>query len=305
MLGVPLVVWISAAMVGTAIPLTWWSISSSKGAPDMSQRLSVPNPDLREIVLRQNANDRVMKPGFKTLAGWARSVSPVGVVDRLERKIIYAGLAGRYPVELVLAIKVILSAALVMVFTLRVLVDPNRFAVLGLVFFPIFGFVLPDLLIGIRADRRQDELRTSLPDVLDQITIAVEAGLGFEAALGHVATNIVGPLGDEIAHTLQDIRVGFTRAQAFDAMVKRTDVDDLRSFVLALHQAEKLGIPIAQVLRTQAEEMRTIRRQRAEENAQKLPVKMIIPLVMFILPALIIVVLAPAVFDAIDTFGGA
>jgi tight adherence protein C len=303
MFGIPLVVWVGAAMVGVAIPLTWWSISSAKSAPSMTDRLHVPNPDLREIVLSQNANERVVQPGFKTLARWARAVSPVGVVDRLEKKIVYAGLAGQYPVELVLAFKLILGAFLGMLFLLRVLSDPGARSILFGLILPISGFILPDLLIGMRANQRQDEIQTSLPDVLDQITIAVEAGLGFEAALGYVANNIVGPLGDEISHTLQDIRVGFTRAQAFDAMVKRTDVDDLRQFVLALRQAEKLGIPIAQVLRSQSEEMRVIRKQRAEENAQKLPVKMIIPLVVFILPALVIVVLAPAVFDAIDTFG--
>lgn len=303
MFGIPLIVWIGALMVGAAIPLTWWSISSAKTTTDMSQRLHVQNPDLREIVLSQNASERVVQPGFKTLARWARSVSPIGVVDRLEKKIVYAGVARQYPVELVLALKVILGGFFGLVFLLRLLSGPSGFTFLTALFMPVLGFILPDVLIGMRADRRQDEIRISLPDVLDQITIAVEAGLGFEAALGYVSNNIAGPLGDEIAHTLQDIRVGFTRAQAFDAMVQRTDVDDLRQFVLALRQAEKLGIPIAQVLRTQAEEMRVIRKQRAEENAQKVPVKMIIPLICFILPALVIVILAPAIFDAIDTFG--
>jgi tight adherence protein C len=132
--------------------------------------------------------------------------------------------------------------------------------------------------------------------------IAVEAGLGFEAALGYVSDNLDSAIGEEFAHALQDIKVGLTRSQAFDALTRRTDVPELRQFVVALQQAEKLGVPIAKVLRVQSSELRVVRRQNAEENAQKLPVKMILPLILCILPALVVVILAPAAFDAMDTF---
>ena len=138
--------------------------------------------------------------------------------------------------------------------------------------------------------------------MIDHITISVEAGLGFSAALSHVARRVEGPLGEELQHLLQDLKVGMGRSKAFDNVIKRTDVADLRAFVVALRQAEKLGVPIAQVLRNQSAELRVIRRQKAEENAQKLPVKLIIPLIVFILPALVIVVLAPAVIDALEAF---
>ncbi|NNC81151.1 MAG: type II secretion system F family protein [Acidimicrobiales bacterium] len=305
MFDVPNTVLFGAILVASAIPILWWAVSAgAKSPPSMEHRLRVPDSlDLRDIVLQQSAAERVVRPGFSTLAHWARSVSPSGFVDRLERKIGHAGLRSTWPLERTLATKVMLGVGLGLLGVLRWLLDPSSTGLLALAaVLAILGFVLPDMLIGIQGDKRQKEIARSLPDVLDQIMIAVEAGLGFEAALGYVSQDVTTPLAEELSHTLQDIRVGLTRAQAFESLMRRTDVPELRQFVVALQQAEKMGIPIAKVLRIQAAELRVIRRQTAEEDAQKLPVKLIMPLILCILPALIVVVLAPAAFDAIDTF---
>ncbi len=306
MFALPTVVYIGALCAGMAIPVLWWSVStSSSSTPAMRDRLQVDAPkNLRQIVLSRNATERVVEPGITRFADWARQISPVGFVERLERKIALAGVGREWPLQRVLSTKFILGAAFAVLFLLRWATDPSNARLLFAGVLTAVGmFVLPDLLIGIRAQKRQEAIALDLPNVLDQITISVEAGLGFEAAIAHVVDHIDSPLGDELGHALQDIRVGMSRDQAFDNLASRTDVQELRQFIVSLQQAERLGVPIARVLRIQSAELRTIRRQRAEENAQKLPVKMIIPLVLFILPALIIVVIAPAVFDAMDAFG--
>ncbi len=303
MFDLPAIALFGAVCAGLSIPVLWWSFSAEDSRSGVRDRLRVNN-DLREIVLAQAAGERVVAPGIARLADAARAVSPVGFVDRLARKITLAGVGRTWPLERVLVWKLLLGTGIGLVMFLQWVSDVTnvRGLLMGIVL-TIGAFMTPDLLIGIRGQKRQQEIAQSLPDILDQVTISVEAGLGFNSALSHVAATVDSPLSEELGHTLQDMKVGMTRATAFDNLTYRTDVPELRQFVVALQQAEKLGVPIAQVLRSQSKELRVIRRQRAEEMAQKLPVKMILPLVLFILPALIIVVLAPAVFSAIDTFG--
>lgn len=301
---IPLSVWLGALAVASAIPLLWWTLSSARENPGVRTRLATPDSsNLREISLARPASERLVRPGLSSLGRVGRWLTPAGTVERLEDKITSAGLAATWPVERVLAVKVLAGGGLGLVGFLRWASAPTRVDLLILaVAMVTAGFMIPDLLFNGRARARMNEISNDLPDVLDQITISVEAGLGFEAALGHVAEGIDGPIGEELRRTLHDIRLGMTREQAFGNLVKRADVDELRHFVLALQQAEKLGVPIADVLRVQASELRVIRRQKAEENAQKLPVKMIFPLILCILPALVIVLLAPAVFDFFDLF---
>ncbi len=301
----PLTVYLGAFAVISALPILWWAVSTTRNPVDAQQRLAVRRSnDLRDIVLSRSASERMVQPGIGWMSRVGRALTPAGFLDRLERKIALAGMGRTWPLERVLGIKFLLGAGFGTLMFLRWASEPTNVRLLLVaMFFAVGSFVLPDLIIGIKGNSRQEEIGRSLPDVLDQITIAVEAGLGFEAALAHVASHLHSPLGEELGHTLQDIRVGMSRRQAFDNLNNRTDAPDLRHFVSALQQAERLGVPIAQVLRTQSAELRLIRRQNAEEMAQKLPVKMIIPLVVFILPALVIVVLAPAVFDAMDAFG--
>lgn len=303
MFELPLLVLAAAACAGLSIPVLWWSVAAPESRDDVRGRLRVDN-DLRQLVLANGSTERIVQPGMARLARFARSISPIGMVDRLERKIVLAGVARQWPLERVLGSKLILGIGIGLMMVMRWSADPSNIRLMIMAAFVTVGaFVVPDLLIGIAGKHRQEEIGRSLPDILDQITISVEAGLGFDTAIAHVAQNVEGPLSLELAHMLQDVKLGMSRAQAFDSLTERTDVQELRQFVISLQQAEKLGVPLAQVLRVQSGELRTIRRQKAEESAQKVPVKMIIPLVLFILPALIMIVLAPALFDVMDTFG--
>jgi len=166
----------------------------------------------------------------------------------------------------------------------------------------VVAYFVPELLLHSRAQKRSEQIKLELADTLDQMTIAVEAGLGFDSAMARAGRNGQGPLAEELVRTLQDIQVGQTRRAAYESLAQRTEVPDLRKFVRAIVQADKYGIAIADVLRTQAFEMRMKRRQRAEEKAMQIPVKVIFPLMLCILPVLFIVLLGPAAIGIVATF---
>jgi tight adherence protein C len=236
-------------------------------------------------------------PGSSALPGWltqlARRLSPGGMTDSLQRRLDLAGNPGSWTPDRVLAVKgigLLVLGGLGALFGLR---SPAWFVLcagLG----ALIGFFLPDVLLYNSGDKRQAKIQTALPDAMDMLTVCVEAGLGFDAALVQVARNTTGPLAGEFARALQEMQLGASRTQALRAMTARTTVPDLRVFVSALTQATELGIAVAQVLREQAREMRLKRRQRAEEKAQKVPVKILFPLVFCLFPLLFVVVLAPA-----------
>jgi tight adherence protein C len=215
------------------------------------------------------------------------------MVSGLERRVTLAGMADEWPTDRVLAMKLIGGSAGALIGLMILLASPSLMGLLLLLLVAGIGFMLPDVLIARRADDRQREIERNLADALDQITVCVEAGLSFEAAVARVADG-KGPLADELMRLLQDIQIGIPRTQALENLLDRTDVADLRGFVHAFTHAERYGIPIAQVLRTQSTELREKRRQRAEEHAMKIPVKLTFPLVLCILPALFIVVAGPA-----------
>jgi tight adherence protein C len=166
----------------------------------------------------------------------------------------------------------------------------------------LVAYFVPELLLYSRGQERQEAIGLELADTLDQMTIAVEAGLGFESAMSRAGKNGKGPLAEELVRTLQDIAVGQPRREAYLALAERTGAPDLRRFIGAVVQADAYGVSIADVLRTQAQEMRLKRRQRAEEKAMQIPVKVIFPLILCILPTLFIVLLGPAVMDMMAAF---
>ena len=166
----------------------------------------------------------------------------------------------------------------------------------------VFGYLLPNILLNNAGQKRENQMQNALPDALDLMTISVEAGLGFDAAVSRVAKETTGPLAQELARLLQEMQIGVGRMEAMRAMAERTTMTDLKSFCLAMVQADSFGIPVARVLRVQSKEMRSKRRQRAEEKAQQVPVKILFPLVFFILPALFVVILGPVVLETMDFF---
>jgi tight adherence protein C len=180
--------------------------------------------------------------------------------------------------------------------------SPQRFLIV--VALTALCYFTPDLLVRNRAQKRREAIRLELPVALDHMLISVQAGLGFEAAMGRAGTNGSGPMAEELIRTLQDIQVGRSRKEAYLAMAERVDVPDVRSFIRAVVQAAAYGVAIASVLKAQAEDMRIKRKQRAEEHAMKMPVKMLFPLIFFILPTLFIVVLGPTVMTIVSLFAG-
>lgn len=216
------------------------------------------------------------------------------MITNLERKVVLGGRPGDWPLERILSMKLLLALLGGTVGLLRFLNGATGGDVMYLGLFVVGGFMLPDLVLRQLGDRRQEAIQLQLPDTLDQMTVCVEAGLGFEAAMARAGRAGRGPLADELVRTLQEMQVGVARSVALKSLAARTEVQELRRFVLALVQAEQYGLPMAEVLRTQAADLRVRRRQRAEERAMKIPVKVLFPLMICILPTLFIVLIGPA-----------
>ncbi len=245
--------------------------------------------------------DRVLSPSLQRMVRLAKRLSPVGVAGRIQRHLDLAGNPVNWPMERVFAAKgigLLVGAGIGFLFGSGSLVTLVLFCGgLGAA-----GFFVPDLLTWNAGLKRQEAIQKTLPDALDMLTVSVEAGLGFDAALSQVTKNTDGPLGGEFFRVLQEMQIGKSRAAAFRSMTDRTTVQDLRGFVSALVQADTLGVPIGGVLREQSREMRLKRRQRAEEKAMQIPVKILFPMLLFIFPALFVVIIGPGAITVIRSF---
>jgi tight adherence protein C len=301
LLGVPIYVAAAAGLVVGSLPLLAWSLAGVRvrrtPLPENAAELPI---DQRQALLRTRPFDRIILPTMKALGRGVRRISPAGWIEALDRRVRIAGSPGFWTLERALAMKMVLGIVGVI----------GGFqwgggllfgsAITGLLVGG-FGYVLPDLLLWSRGKERQEIIQRELPDTLDQLTISVEAGLGFDAALTRVASTGQGPLAEELRRLLGEVKVGVPRGEALRHLLDRTDVQELRHFVLALQQAEEYGLPVARVLRIQSSELRVKRRQRAEEQAMKIPVKIVFPLVLCIFPALFVVLLGPAVIRVMRT----
>ena len=256
----------------------------------------------RGIGSHQAGSDEPAGAGAGTLLVLARRLTPASRVRSLERLLSRAGRPAAWPVERLIVAKLVLPLVLGTLSLLYLSAHPGTLAIGTGAVVTIVGYFLPELLLKSRAQERSQKITLELADTLDQMTIAVEAGLGFDAAMAKAGRNGKGPLAEELVRTLQDIQFGQSRRQAYEGLAARTDVVDLRRFVRAVIQADRYGVAVADVLRTQAAEMRMKRRQRAEEKAMQIPVKVIFPLMLCILPVLFIVLLGPAVMDIVAAF---
>lgn len=232
----------------------------------------------------------------------ARRLTPTGYEAKLDRLLALAGRPSSMPLPRLLVAKPALAliVALLMMLMLGRVGTPQM--ILMAVFATGLAYFVPDLLIHSRGQDRQKKIQLELPNTLDQMLISVEAGLGFESAMARAGQNGKGPLAEELIRTLQDMQVGRSRRDSYLALADRSTVQDLRSFVRAVVQADAYGIAIAKVLKAQAREMRVKRRQRAEQKAMKLPVLVLFPLLLFIFPVIFIVILGPAVINIIEAF---
>jgi tight adherence protein C len=262
--------------------------------------------DLREMELSQPFLERIFIPLVTNLGRLARRITPMGMRDRIARQLVLSGSPKGLDAEKIAAAKIF--GALgggVMGFALARLAGLSGVLSFGAtVFMAFFIYLLPGAGLGQRAIGRQEAIRRALPDTMDLLTISVEAGMGFDAALAHVRRNVPGPFSDEIGRLLQEMQIGATRKDAFRHLADRTDVDELRAFVLAMIQADVFGISVSKVLRSQAKDLRIKRRQRAEEKAMKVPVKLIFPLIFCILPAMLVVLLGPGMIRILDALFG-
>lgn len=285
--------------VAAGVPLFVWALFARPQDAAVRSRANLTRGlDMAGAGPRTGARAR---PGLR--GRLVSALTPAGTVARLDRMAGAAGRPAAWPVPRLVAAKLVLAGIAAALGLLVVSSRPGSLTVLMAVGVTVVAYFVPELLLHSRGQERQQAIGLELADTLDQMTIAVEAGLGFEAAMARAGKNGRGPLAEELVRTLQDIGVGQPRRDAYLALAERAGVEDLRRFIRAVVQADVYGVSIADVLRTQAAEMRLKRRQRAEEKAMQIPVKVIFPLMLCILPVLFIVLLGPAVMDMVDAFG--
>ena len=259
----------------------------------------------RDQEMLKTFGSRVVSPFSSGIMGLVRKYTPVGYVENVRHKLVLAGNPPGFEVDRILIFKV-LGAASVLVWAPLIymgLALSGTVALMAVAMFWIGSFLMPDLSLGRKIEARQKEIARRLPDILDLLVISVEAGLGFEQAIDRTSNAVPGPLSEEFRRMLQETRVGASRADALRALDTRTEVPELRSFILAMLQADTFGVSIARILRAQADEMRIRRRLAAQELAQKAPIKMLFPLVLCIFPAMFVVVLGPAFISISKNIG--
>jgi tight adherence protein C len=299
----PIVILAAAAISCSVVLLSWALIPRRSDARNLVATNLIRGQvnDLRRLALAAPTRERTLQPLVAALSRAVRRITPAGSLVALERKLALAGLPPSWPLERVLAAKIVLALLGVALLLSRIMAGSGASPIL-LVVLTLLLYFTPDVYFSARAKERQRAIVRDLPDTLDQITICMEAGLGFESSLARASQGNDRPLARELGRMLQEIQVGVGRRQALRGLAERNDVPDLRHFVTATLQAETYGVPVARVLHTHAAELRTKRRQRAEEAARKLPLKLLIPLVLFVMPPLFIILVGPAALRLMEAF---
>lgn len=259
---------------------------------------------MKQEELERPFAERVLGPLGDRFVNLGRKLVRADTATKLQFRLDVAGNPEGWGVSRLIGLKVLglLAFGVIGFFYLAALGLPFIRLIILTGLLAALGYVLPNILLYNAGEKRSKLMRNSLADAIDLLTVSVEAGLGFDSAVSRVALNTTGPLSQEFARLLQEMQLGVGRTEAMRAMSERSSIQDLKSFCMAMVQADSLGIPIGRVLRVQSSELRVKRRQRAEEKAQQVPVRIMIPLVLFILPCLFLVVMGPAAISMIEMF---
>ncbi|HZD18051.1 MAG TPA: type II secretion system F family protein [Actinomycetota bacterium] len=305
LLGGLVATFLAVALLGIAVQV---SVAGRRKPIELLQtHVKSVSTNVREQELSRSFLDRALLPVMGGLRNLGVRLTPAEMRRRLALKLVRAGSPSAMDAERLAAVKILATAAgFGLGFVGARFFDFEGIRMVGLTaLFAAIGFFAPDAILDRVVAARQEKIRRELPDVMDLLSITVEAGLGFDAALLQVVENSPqGVFSREIARMLQEVQLGVSRIEALRHLADRTDVDDLNSFVMAMIQAEAFGVSISKVLRAQSKELRTRRRQRAEHRAMQIPVKIVFPVILFIFPALFVVVLGPAAIRIIrDVFG--
>jgi tight adherence protein C len=299
-----LLIGIGCMSLALVIPVVLWHTSSAAGGVVQSlaaiDRITLVRPPEEAIAGGSRA---VSRGSVLQRFGNLSSLAPASYRARIQELLDKAGNPPEWGIQRLFSYKVLAGIGVAAFGGLIGIHSPPRFVTL-LLFGALIGFFLPDLLVYNSGIRRQQQIQKALPDALDMLTVSVEAGLGFDAALAQVARNTTGPIAGEFFRVLQEMQIGKSRTDALRGLGERTTVMDMRAFASAIVQADALGIPIASVLREQARDMRLKRHQRAEEQAQKVTVKIMFPVVLCILPSLFVIVIGPGAINIIHAFSG-
>ncbi|HEV2011102.1 MAG TPA: type II secretion system F family protein [Candidatus Limnocylindria bacterium] len=268
------------------------------------QQIAVRPRSLEELELQRPLTDRTLKPIIRGLAGLMARFYPANTAKSLTLKLKRAGMETT-SAEFFLGVKAFAAivGAVAVTAAVNLVTSDGTQTLIGTAAGLLVGFMAPDFYLGNRAGGRGKQILETLPDALDLLTISVEAGLGFDAALVKVTEKLKGPLSEEFKRAASEQRVGKSRQEALRGITDRVDQKELSNFVAAIIQADQLGVPMSKVLRIQSEQMRQDRRQRAEEKAARAPILIMLPTIGCIFPSLFIVILAPAALSALSSCG--
>ena len=307
--------WLALALIGTFLTIFLVGVILDMAMRERNRPMALlqsqvgtvtDSVDLRQEELEGSALDRMLLPSAKRLGKGLVRLTPFDLNARINEQLVLAGNPPGWDAERVVALKIVgaVGGAVLSAFLIAFLPIPFVLKVVFVVLLTLIGYLLPSVQMRAMASGRQRKIQKALPDVMDLLTISVEAGLGFDAALAQVTHNVPGPLSEEMSRLLQEVQIGVSRPDAFRHLGDRTDVPELQSFVLSMIQADLFGVSIANVLRAQSRELRQKRRQRAEEIAQKIPVKLLFPMIFLVLPALFVVILGPGAIKIYQQFFG-
>jgi tight adherence protein C len=288
---------ISQRAVATTDPTDFVTapVQSTKPIPN-----EIGSSNLHEVLLARSRSERVVKPWLEKVNTILTGATPQSRIATLHEMAVTGGISQTWtPQRIATARTISLASGLTFGLLAWRSVSGNKGILLAAIVVGV-GWRGFDVYLANRARDRQEAIQGELPDIADQIAITVQAGLSFEQAIARTVDSTTGPLSEELGRFLHDVRLGMSRTEAFKGLQERADVPDMTNFVRAIAQAEKTGVSIADVLQIQADELRSKRRQRAEERAMKLPVLMLLPLVTCILPPLLMVLLGPAVLQIME-----